>query len=395
MDEALNLCNLRPEVSEEGTREVIAITVLGKGSYIYITDRNAVYLVVSNPIENTTICNFLCHLQGSYCSMALYSNITATPYVLIGTTKGLYAYPLLSKQMHSSLTAESGRAIARVEMVSGLIVYSREITDQGNASPTLPFLLPGKNNLKAAFKLAEKNKLTSHVQENQYWDPGQSHKPQRGGSEPPVKYYELVIARWDAGNKLRYLSVIDDCVVSNGQFTVSEQEGALIITAFALNSGSPVIYSYDETGKPTKNFPPSYDMERLMACSFNSIGAASLILSTMDLIYISCGHSLYVYNTYTERLAQIPCEGISQMSLTPSNNILIMVNRGLYLACYDYSTESITVHRLYDFAASVKPNSVVINGPFIMCCGCLLKNSPDTNIVYRSIPITMCFAGLD
>lgn len=397
MDGVLSLCNLQSETGEEGTAELMGLTIFGRGNYIYVTDRNAVYLVTSNIVENVTFCSFLCRLQGSYCSMALYSNSTATPCVLVGTTKGLYAYPLLSKQVYSSLTAEAGHVIAHVETVSNLIVYSREIKDQGNANPTLPFLCPGKNNLKASLKLklAEKNNFTSHTQENQYMSLSQEHKSQRSSPESSTKYYELVIAKWDTGNKLRYLAIIDDCIVSNGQFTTHEQEGVLIITAFALNIGSPVIYSYNEADKLTKNYPPSYDTERLMTCSFSSIGTASQIVSTTDLIYISCNHSLYVYNVCTEKLVQIPCENILQMTLTPSNNVLIMVNRSLYLACYNYSTESITIHKLYDFAVSIKPNRIAINGPFIMCCGCLVKSSSDGRSVNKRIPVTMSLAGSD
>lgn len=397
MDGVLSLCNLRPETGEEGTAELIAITVFGRGNYVYVTDRNAVYLVTSNVVENVTLCNFLCRLQGSYCSMALYSNGATTPCVLVGTTRGLYAYPLLSKQVYSSLTAEAGHVIAHVETVSSLIIYSREIKDQGNTNSTLPFLCPGKNNLKASLKLklAEKNNFTPHAQENQYMSSSQERKSQRGAPEPSTKHYELVISRWDTGNRLRYLAIIDDCIVSNGQFTAHEQDGVLIITAFALNTGSPVIYSYSEADKLIKNYPPSYDTERLMACSFNSIGATSQIVSAMDLIYVSCNHSLYVCNVCTEKLVQIPCENILQMTLTPSNNVLIMVNRGLYLACYNYSTESITIHKLYDFAASIKPNRIAINGPFIMCCGCLVKGSSDGRRVNTCIPVTMSLAGSD
>lgn len=103
----------------------------------------------------------------------------------------------------------------------------------------------------------------------------------------------------------------------------------------------------------------------------------------------------YTYAMCAQRNSFKFCENILQMTLTPSNNVLIMVNRGLYLACYNYSTESITIHKLYDFAASIKPNRIAINGPFIMCCGCLVKGSSDGRRVNTCIPVTMSLAGSD
>lgn len=400
MEGGLNLCNLQSETCKDGTREIIAIAVFNRGSYVYITDRNDVYLVSSNLTENIATCNFLCQLQGSYCSMTLYSNSAAAPYVLIGTTKGLCAYPLLPRQVYSSLTAETNHIIANIEAVAGLIIYSRDIRSQGNENSNVPFLCSGKNNIKASLKLAEKNKFTLDAQENQYLGSGQDRRSRRDSSGLSNRYYEVVISKWDS-NRLRYLAVIDGCVVSNGQFTVRDQDGVLVITAFALNIGAPVIYSYSEEGKPVRNFPPSYDAERLLSYSFNSIGIANLIVSTIELVYISCSHSLYVYNVYTEKLVQIPCENILQMTLTPSNNVMIMVNHGLYLACYNQNTESVTIHKLYDFGASVKPNKVAISGQSIMCCGCLMKNNPNINqsrniyALHRYIPVTMRLVGSD
>lgn len=110
------------------------------------------------------------------------------PRVCLSAQPGALCIPLLSKQVYSSLTAEAGHVIAHVETVSSLIIYSREIKDQGNTNSTLPFLCPGKNNLKASLKLklAEKNNFTPHAQENQYMSSSQERKSQRGArSHPP------------------------------------------------------------------------------------------------------------------------------------------------------------------------------------------------------------------